>query len=80
MVRFLLTVITLSLVVSTSVTAEVSAQSSADDDGLHFAGYALLFFAFLGWSFFFCLLGVAAYLAIRQFRRPKKPRNPVRCK
>ena len=42
MVRFLLTVITLSLVVSTSVTAEVSAQSTADDDGLHFAGYALL--------------------------------------
>ncbi len=80
MFRFLFILANICLLSSVYASAEVSAQSSSDDEGLHFAGYAMLFFAFLGWGFFFCLLGVAAYLAIRQFRQPKRPRNPVRCK
>ncbi|MBD50615.1 MAG: hypothetical protein CMB08_01670 [Euryarchaeota archaeon] len=80
MLRILFLIFTISLIGSTHVSGEMNIQSSSEDEGLHFAGYLLLFFAFLGWGFFFSLLGVAAYLAIRQFRRPKRPRNPVRCK
>ena len=80
MLRIIFFIFTISLIGSTHVSGEMNIQSSSEDDGLHIGGYILLFFAFLGWGFFFSLLGVAAYLAIRQFRRPKRPSNPVRCK
>tara|TARA_B100000614_G_C14410963_1_gene437803 strand:- start:401 stop:643 length:243 start_codon:yes stop_codon:yes gene_type:complete len=78
--RILLLAITICVVASSVVSADVGIQNSSDEEGMHFAGYTMLFFAFLGWGFFLCLVGVAAYLAIRQFRQPKRPRNPVRCK
>jgi len=60
--------------------AQGDVSSNSDDESMHLAGYTFLVFAIFGWSFFLCLLGTAVYLVIKQFRHPKQPKNPVRCK
>jgi len=60
--------------------AQGDVSSNSDDESMHLAGYTFLVFAIFGWGFFLCLLGTAVYLVIKQFRHPKQPKNPVRCK
>lgn len=60
--------------------AQGDVSSNSDGQSMHLAGYTFLVFAIFGWGFFLCLLGTAVYLVIKQFRHPKQPKNPVRCK